>query len=855
MSQGKPLAAFSSAYRRHRISMGLLLLAICGSMADTTQAQSATTLQQKQSAVNFNIPSQPVGSALNAFADATGWQVSVPTEIAAGAQSPGLAGGHTPEEGLQTLLTGTGLTYHMAGSQMVTIGPGPLLAAPPTVMMAQGEGSASPNEGMLEQGQSAQKPVKVPEIVVKDMKERSESYTADDTSTATRIPVPIQDVPRSVETVTRQVMDDQKIIRMDQALRNVSGTSMPSTQGGRAGDFMIRGFRSDLNVFKNGFREDSTFGARASRDVANLQNIEVIKGPPSYLYGRSDPGGVINQITKDPLRTRYYSGELIFGSYGLYRPNVDIGGPMNDSKTLTYRFNGVYENAQSYREGVKSERVFLAPTFGWEASSRDTFRLELEYLYDRSPIDRGIVAVGDGPANIPISRFLGDPTKQDTINQGKATLVYLHEFNAMWKWRTALRVAVTAEDYNSLESWFMDDASGILSLAQFHIPTLVQSNYMQNEVHGKFSTGSIKHKLLAGVELGWEYSKQNVLSDSADFANLNTIDIYNPSYSFRSNQLVSQFNGSTRNQIVGVYAGDQIDLLENLHMHVGGRYDYFYQKQSQDPSLFNETGGTDKQTDNHFSPSVGLNYQPIKQVAIFANYTQSFAPQPTISRSASGQLFKPETGEQVEGGFKFQFFEGKLRSTLAAFDIKKKNVLTADVSQGPGSGFSIATGEQQSTGFEFDVAGQVFPGFEIIANYAYIKARVSQDNTFAVGSRLPNAPLNQGSLWATYFFQEGIVKGFGAGVGMYAQSQRNGIFQCQDPTACQAQFELPGFVRMDAALYYRKPEVFNKTNLLAAINFTNLLDQRYFTGSQNFREIVYTGAPLTVLGSIKLEFN
>jgi iron complex outermembrane receptor protein len=534
---------------------------------------------------------------------------------------------------------------------------------------------------------------------------------------------------------------------------------------------------------------------------------------------------------------------------------MDIGGPLNDSKTLTYRFNGVYENAESYRQGVKTERVFLAPTFGWEASPRDTFRLELEYLYDRSPIDRGIVAVGDGPANIPVSRFLGDPTKQDTINQGKATLQYLHDFNSMWRWRTGLRVAVAAEDYNSLESWVMDDESGILSLAQFHIPTLVQSNYMQNEVHGKFSTGSIRHKLLAGVEIGWEFSKQNVMSDSADFDNLNAINIYDPVYAFRSNQLVSQFNGTTKNQIVGVYAGDQIDLLDNLHMHVGGRYDYFYQVQSQDPSLFSPTGGTDKQTDNHFSPSVGMTYQPIKPVAMYVNYTQSFAPQPTISRSASGQLFKPETGEQIEGGFKFQFFEGKLRSTLAAFDIKKKNVLTADISQGPGSGFSQATGEQQSTGFEFDVAGQVFPGFEIIANYAYIKARVSQDNTFVVGSRLPDVPLNQGSVWATYFFQEGVVKGFGAGLGMFAQSQRNGLFQCQDPANCQAPFSLPGFVRMDAALYYRKPEVFNKTNLLAAINFTNLLDQRYFSGAQQFREIVYTGAPLTVLGSLKLEFN
>ena len=180
-------------------------------------------------------------------------------------------------------------------------------------------------------------------------------------------------------------------------------------------------------------------------------------------------------------------------------------------------------------------------------------------------------------------------------------------------------------------------------------------------------------------------------------------------------------------------------------------------------------------------------------------------------------------------------------------------MLTAD----PLNGFlfSVATGEQRSQGIEFDIAGRILPGWDIIGNYAYIDARVTQDLLFLQGSRVPNSALNQGSLWTTYFLQEGPLKGLGAGVGMYAQGKRVGIFQCQDPANCQAPFELAGYVRMDAAVYYRRPEVFTGTNLIAAVNFTNLLDQRYFPGAQNFREIVYTGAPFTVIGSVKLEFN
>ncbi len=193
-----------------------------------------------------------------------------------------------------------------------------------------------------------------------------------------------------------------------------------------------------------------------------------------------------------------------------------------------------------------------------------------------------------------------------------------------------------------------------------------------------------------------------------------------------------------------------------------------------------------------------------------------------------------------------------MRATVAGFHIIKRNVLTAD----PLNGFlfSVANGEQRSQGIELDVAGRLFPGWDIIANYAYIDARVTKHLLYLEDSRVSNSPLHQGSPWTTYFVEDGPLKGLGAGVGMYAQGKRNGVFQCTDPANCQAPFELPGYVRMDAAVYYRKPEILNRTNLMAALNFTNVLDQRYFTGTQNFREIIYTGAPFTVIGSIKLEY-
>lgn len=830
----------------------LLLLATIFMGAGDLFAQENLPPRTQQAAVEFQIPSQPLGAALNAFAEATGWQVSVPTELIAGRTSPGVSGNRRPEEALQSLLAGTGVTYRLTDSNAVMLVPG---AALPGASLPGMEGQGSFQEPVDRPIDVAEpKPVKVPEIVVKETRkqESAQAYTANEASTAMRIPVPIHDIPRSVEAITRQVMEDQKVIRMNDALRNVSGVFLSQSQGGRGGEFTIRGFTSTLNVFKNGFRDDSTFSSRSSRDVINLESIEVVKGPPSYLYGRSDPGGLINQITKAPLRNPYYATEMLFGSYNLYRPTIDVGGPLNESKSLTYRFNGLYESAESFREGVKTDRVFLAPTIGWEIGPRTTFRFEGEYFYEQTPIDRGIVSLGSGPAPIPIGRFIGDPTRRSTTQGGKATLVLLHDFNAQLRWRSAFRAAVTREKYSSLEADSVDPLTGIAALGRYELPSVNQSHYWQNELLGTFTTWSIKHKSILGVELGREVQSQQFRGDFGALGSF--INIFNPAQRLFADgplALASNFLGT--NSILGAYAGDQIDLLPNLHVHLGGRYDVIEQKERSRPDDFDPTTRGTNTTETAFSPSIGAAYQPWSWVSIFANYTESFAPQFPGARNFGGGLFRPERGKAIEGGLKFQVAGGRLRATLAAFNITKRNVLTTDPVNGPA--FSVTAGEQRSRGFEFDLNGEIRPGWNVIATYAYTDAKVTEDNVFAIGSRLANVPLHQGSLWTTYFIQEGLGKGFGAGIGMYAQGRRQGINTCQNPADCGTQFDMPGFARLDAAVYYRKPELFHRTNLLAAINFTNLLDQRYFTGSQFSGLALYPGAPLTVIGSVKLEFN
>ncbi|ALA57335.1 TonB-dependent siderophore receptor [Nitrospira moscoviensis] len=785
----------------------------------------------------FDIPAQPLARALDAFATQSGMQMLYKIETVEGLTSTAVTGVYPPKEALDILLKGTGISWQSIGVNTATLERSQVRSSRTDDDATSGDAGGG--------AAASEKPIKVREVLIREARERDDAttYAADEASSATRLPAPLRDTPLSIDIITRKLMDDRKAVRIEDVIRNVSGTSIPHGAGGRAERFNIRGFTTDVNIFKNGFRDDSTFSSRTQREVANLQRIEVLKGPASFLYGRTDPGGIINLITKAPLSSPYYAGEMIFGSYNLYRPTVDFSGPLTRDKSLLYRFNGAYEHAHSFRDLVVSERFFAAPTFLWQLGTRTSLLFEGEFLYDTRPIDRGLLAVGTGVADIPVSRFLGDPSRRNRYNQGKGTLILRHEFSETWAWRSAFRAAVASEDYNSIEPSFLDTDNQTLFLAGFRIPQLVQSHYLQNEVIGKFETGPIGHRLLTGIELGRETHNTRV-----DFANVTTTqNIFNPVYSFNVDPFNTFFDGTLTNNIIGIYASDMIELRKDLKLTFGARFDIFDQR-FDDRLAATET----KQTDTFFNPMVGLVYQPIKPVSLYANYSKSARQLDNFSvfraMTPAGTLPTPETARQYEAGIKTELIEGKLYANAAYFNIEKENVqrfLFTGVA--PAFGDIIQTGEERSRGMELDVTGRVLPGWDVIATYAYIDAEISRGDAVArEGNTLPNAPLHSGSLWSVYTFQSGMLEGFGFGGGFYAAGRRQGDI---DNT-----FQIPGFVRLDAALYYRKQEILPRTNLIASLNFRNLLDQRYFEGTQESRTSVIPGAPLTVLGAIKLEF-
>ncbi|SLM50080.1 putative Ferric iron uptake protein [Nitrospira japonica] len=784
----------------------------------------------------FNIEAQPLGAAIAAFAATTRYQVLYGDGIRQDVPSHGVQGTFTPEAALDRLLEGTGVTYRFIDattftleqtSSLPVVVPLAAAGAAGAVVMADGASSVSGD------GAAAPKPVRVPEVVVKDVRTRDDTanYVAEDANTATRTDTPIIQVPQSIAVVTQNVIQDQRAVRVEQALRNVSGVALGDAgQSGIAADVAYcRGF--PCGYFKNYLRNDDQNQALTYRDVANMQRIEVLKGPASVLYGRSEPGGIVNILTKQPQADRYASIDQIVGSYNYYRTMIDVTGPLDEGKKLLFRVNGAYENSESFRDYVHGFRYFVAPVFTWKASNHTTISVEGEYIRDRRTPDSGLPAIGTGVAPVPDTRFYGEPFDTMAFEEGRAALSVLHQFNDAWRIESRFRADMsTATAARTVPLAVL----GNQSLARFFFNQLapISSYYWRNDVIGKLSTGSIKHEILTGAELGRQYASYNQAAVPFD-----TVSIFNPVYNQTPEPNLQRipFSNSFANALGG-YVQDQISLPYNFHVLVGARGDYFYQHSG--------VNGVDTKAENYaFSPRVGMTYQPWESFSVYANFTRSFQPNFGPFTAASNQ-FDPTRGTQYEAGVKSVIVPGRLTSTLAVYRIDKTNVLAPDPVNPL---FFIQTGAQRSQGVEFDLTAQLAEGWKVIATYAYTDARVTEDTRAIVGNRLPLVARNTGSFWTTYDFQVAPLKGFGVGAGIFAAGERAGDLANT--------FELPGYVRTDAALYYRKPEIFPHTNLIAQLNAQNLLNQDYFySGGQSRAMAGFPGAPLTFLGSIKLEF-
>jgi iron complex outermembrane recepter protein len=673
------------------------------------------------------------------------------------------------------------------------------------------------------------------EIVVTEDRE-SDPYRIPNATTATRTDTPLRDIPQSIVVIPQQVIEDQQVIRLEEALNNVSSFIYGGTDTTSEARYILRGF-DDIPVLQDGFRQ---YNYAEVPETANLEQIEVLKGPASILYGEIQPGGIINTVTKKPLSEPFYEAELQLGNNGFVRPRIDISGPISKDGSLLYRLNALYLNNDSFRDYDRDiERFFVAPVLSWKVSDRTDLTFALQYAYTERPFDTdGTVALGDGVADIPRDRILNEPNdfiEREFINVGYNLE---HRFSDNWTLRNAFRYIRSGVFSDRLTiSTAFDETTGILDRVYAYDDFESEDYSLQTNVVGKFATGSIKHTLLFGVDLN--------RNDTSNFAQANfftsvPINVFDPVYEAFPRTPFEDLLIDRKSQTdrLGVYLQDQI-AFDNFKLLIGMRYDTVEQKTEDEPGIFTATGNDVAQNSDAWTPRIGLVYQPIQELSLYASYSKSFNPS-IDALSASGEPLEPERGEGYEIGIKAELFAGKFFATLAYFDITKQNVATPD-SNFPELGFSVATGEQQSQGIELDLNGQILPGWNVIASYAYTDAQVTEDNVVETGNRLVGVPEHGFSLWTTYEIQRGTLQGLGFGMGFNYVGERQGDLDNS--------FELDSYFLTNAAIFYRQD------NWRVALNFKNLFDVEYNPGAPFSRVAgIAVGEPFTVIGSISVRF-
>lgn len=659
-----------------------------------------------------------------------------------------------------------------------------------------------------------------------------DGYRVQNATTATRTDTPLRDIPQSIQVVPQTVLREQRATRLGDALRNVSGVNATRGSGDRADSFVIRGFEiSSGNVLNNGL-PDRTL--TETRDLYNVDRVEVLKGPASVLYGLGNPGGTVNIVTKQPLRDPYYEIEATVGNYDLYRGAIDFSGPLNDSKTVLYRLNLAYQDSGNYIDFIGNRSFFAAPALSVALSENTTVTFEAEYsnktIDSRSVVVLpavGTVLPGPDGRRIPRDRTLYEPEGYSEIETTRLGYRLEHRFSENWLLRNDFRV--TFDHYSDNDQTYflgLDDEGRNANRSTYTSKSDANIYNLTTDISGRFSTGSIEHQLLFGINLS-RFDEFN--NFGIDLAELAPLDIYNPIYRQPIvGRIDTVYDDSSRlTDTLGIYIQDQIAIANNLKLLLGGRFDLFTQKNENFLEGTQETQGGDA-----FTPRVGIVYQPIPAISLYTSYSQSFNP--TQGRAEDGSLFEPERGTQYEVGVKAEL-NSRLAATLAFYDLTRSNLLTRPNS----SRFDIQTGKQRSRGIELDISGEILPGLNVFAGYAYTDARLLEDENYPDGNRLTNTPKHSFNLWTTYEIQSGDLQGLGFGLGLFYIGDRAGDLENS--------FEVPGYLRTDATVFYRKDR------MRVSLNVKNLLDTDYFVSVLN-RDFVLRGDPFTISGTISWEF-
>lgn len=655
---------------------------------------------------------------------------------------------------------------------------------------------------------AAESPAQLADSIISAPSEQADGpvqgYRAKRSSSATRTDTPISEIPQAISVVPAQVLDDLGSSRIDRALDFAGGVSRQNNFGGLTFlNYSVRGFTTG-ELYRNGFAINR--GSYSSPDASAIERLEVLKGPAAALYGRGDPGGLVNIVTKRPQLEPFTQFKASAGRWDRYRSSLDVNTPLNEDGTLLSRVNLAVEDNGSFRDHVGNQRQIINPTFSWQLSPDTLLMIDSEFSRTDSVFDRGIPAVDGKMGSVKRSTFLGEPNDGKIRNDNQLLQVSLeHYLNDAWKLRLASHYSQGTLDGNSSEpSRLIGD-----QVTRFYRERSFEWNdsITQAELHGQFELAGWQHHTLLGLEYE-NYRNSQKYPQSVTGLGYGQ-DIYNPIYGQPKPPIVNPNDFHEHTESYALNLQDQISFNDRWSGLLGVRLERFEQT-----ALNRSSRVSNEQSKDVATPRAGVLYQLTPEVGVFANASMSFKPN---AIGAQGQVFKPEKGLGYETGLKLDLLDSRLGATVALFHIDKENVLTADPDN-PGD--SIAAGKARSQGLDLQVSGQLTDALRVIGAYAYIDAEVTKDNSIPEGSDLLGIARNSASLMSVYQFQGGSLQGSELGAAVNYVGDRSG--------QTGSNFELPAYTTVDLLARWQATKDLN-----LGLNLNNLFNRKYYERSFN----------------------
>lgn len=648
------------------------------------------------------------------------------------------------------------------------------------------------------------------------------NYQSDEKANLNRTKMSKEDMAKSIQTFNQNFIEDAQLQNIDDVITMSSNTIYTGSSHGRANQISMRGF-SGVPILLDGMKITNKI---ARPEIFAYESIEILKGPDSLQYGESSPGGLVNLVKKKPTKNSLAQVELEANDNPSYSPKIDLGGALNNDKSLYFRLTSLLKYDEGWtNSNTDTNKIFVAPSLAYDINDNNTITFITEYTKEKTPSDFGTYVNDKGKLIAPIKNMISHPDEKFEKTQKIAGFDLDSIFDT---WSSNLKYRYIDYEGNNGDVHMpqrYNHLTNTVTMAYAYQKQEFQEHALQETINKEFDLFGKKNNLSIGADYNKAYSKLDMFFDPTQLYNIN---LSNPVYQHLTNlnDHPTARNMSAKKTSVeswGTFIQDNINLTDDLIFSAGVRY--------------SESKPQNGQRTDATTPSFGLVYHLSSQTSFYTNYSESFTPNSAMDKN--GKILDPETGKGYEFGVKQKLFDDKFDLTTAFFKIEKENIALADPNAPAVGGWSISSGKQESQGFEIDLSGDITSNLSVIASYGYVDTK----NKDANDKDLRNIPNHTANLFTTYKLTALNLPDYYIGGGAkyignkYADDANN--------------------IQLDSALIYNATIGYKKGNWKANLSVQNLTDEEYVDGalaSNAAGTRVYVGTPRTVLATIGYKF-